>query len=208
MTNRAIIIGSFSAAMVMTSLGTARATPITGHLWEVTEAASQNAVPGNIPAASPDVTFDVEAPLNFDATDATVNGWLLSGGATNIVGSASALSRQMDNGVSGTLVEFIGLVTVTNGQTFTVRHDDGLTLIIGGINLGFDPGPTPPVTSLATYTGPSGTFSFQLVYGECCGGPAVLEVNLPFQPPTVPEPGSLVLMAGGLLIVGIRRRFR
>jgi hypothetical protein len=32
----------------------------------------------------------------------------------------------------------------------------------------------------------------------------VLQVDLPFQP--APEPGSLALMAGGLLIAAVRRR--
>lgn len=64
-----------------------------------------------------------------------------------------------------------------------MTHDDGLTLIIGSLNLGFNPGPTPPITSVATYTGLSGNFPFQLVCGECCGGPAVLQVDLPFTNP-------------------------
>jgi hypothetical protein len=80
-----------------------------------------------------------------------------------------------------------------------VTHDDGLTLIIGGIDLGFNPGPTAPITSVATYTGPSGNFPFQLVYGECCGGPAVLQVDLPFSDiPGVPEPSTWLLFGSGL----------
>jgi hypothetical protein len=154
------------------------------------------------------VTFEVNAPLNFNASGATVNAWLLSGGAFNIVGSAAALSRLMDTGAQGTIVQFLGTVTVATGQMFTVTHDDGLTLIIGGLNLGFNPGPTAPVVSTATYTGPSGNFAFQLVYGECCGGPAVLQVDLPFQPQAVPEPTTFVLLGSGLAIAGLRRRFR
>jgi hypothetical protein len=100
----------------------------------------------------------------------------------------------MDDGVVGTILEFTGFVTVTTGQMFTVTHDDGLTLIIGGLDLGFNPGPTAPVTSIATYTGPSGTFAFQLVYAECCGGPAVLQIDLPFSN-VAPEPATLALRA-------------
>jgi hypothetical protein len=88
----------------------------------------------------------------------------------NIVeNTPGTLASLMDNGTQGTLLNFTGSVTVTNGQMFTVTHDDGLTLIIGGTNLGFNPGPTAPIISTATYTGPSGTFPFQLVYAECCG---------------------------------------
>ena len=89
-------------------------------------------------------------------------------------------------------------------QTFSVTHDDGLTLIIGGLDLGFNSGPTPPITSLATYTGPSGTFAFELIYGECCAGDAVLQVDLPFAP--VPEPATLALMASGFAAAILRRR--
>jgi len=73
------------------------------------------------------------------------------------------------------LLSFTGTVSVTHNQTFTVTHDDGLTLIIGGLDLGFNPGPTAPTTTTITYTGATGNFPFQLVYGECCGGPAVLQ---------------------------------
>ena len=37
------------------------------------------------------------------------------------------------NTTNNHLYEFVGQVTVTNGQQFNVLHDDGLTLIIGGL---------------------------------------------------------------------------
>jgi PEP-CTERM motif len=208
-TRRVVTSALAVTALVLAGLGTAQATLISGSLWAVSEATSQNAIPGNVPGTTPDITFDVSAPLNFSATGATVGTWLSSGGAVNVVENTSgALARLMDTGTQGTLVQFLGQVTVTNGQTFTVTHDDGLTLIIGGIDLGFNPGPTAPVTTLATYTGPSGNFPFQLVYGECCGGPAVLQVDLPFQPPAAPEPGTLAILGSGLLLGVMRRRRR
>jgi hypothetical protein len=190
----AVVIGLFA--------GMAQAAPITGQLWKVPDAVAQNAVLANIPATAPDVTFDVNAPLNFTVAG-TVNQFLVSGGAFNINGLASVLSSP----ISPSLIEFTGLVTVTTGQTFTVTHDDGLTLIVGGLTVISTPGPTGPVQTIQTYTGPSGTLPFTLVYGECCSGSAVLQISLPLQPgPTgVPEPTTLTLIGSGGLLLGLLR---
>ena len=68
------------------------------------------------------------SPLGFFADSATVSTWLSSCGAFNVSeNTAGTLASLMDNGVSGTIVEFEGLVTVTTGQIFSVGHDDGLT---------------------------------------------------------------------------------
>jgi hypothetical protein len=189
--------------MASTCFGVAHANTITGNLWHVPESISQSAIPANVPGTTPDITFDVNAPLDFSAVNATVGTWLSSGGAFNISeNTAGTLSSLMDNGNLGTLVEFTGVVSVTSGQQFTVTHDDGVTLILGGLDLGFDPGPTVPFTSIATYTGPSGGVPLQLVYGECCGGEAVLQVT-----PGVPIPPPVWLVGSGLLgLIGIARR--
>ena len=189
----------------------AQSNVITGDLWKVPDAVARNAIPGNVPATAPDVTFDVNSPLNF-TTPGTVATFLSSGGAFNLIENTSGtLASVLSNGVSSTIITFSGFVSVTAGEQFTVAHDDGLTLIIGGLDLGFNPGPTPPTTSTATYNGPSGNFPFQLVYGECCGGSAVLRVDLPFsnQPLGVPEPATLALIGigiGGLSLARAKRR--
>ncbi len=207
---KSILAIALAGVLVWAGIGTAQANTISGNLWHVPEATSQNAIPANVPGTTPDVTFDVNSPMNFFGTSVTVGTWLANGLAFNIVqNTLGTLASLMDNGSQGTLLEFTGFVTVTNGQTFTVTHDDGLTLIIGGINLGFNPGPTAPITSNATYTGPSGTFAFQLVYGECCGGPAVLQVDLPFSnTPAVPEPGTWLLLGSGLAGLAAWKRKR
>lgn len=203
MRNRFVV----SILALVASVGLARANTINGSLWHVPEATSLNAIPANVPGTTPDVTFDVNSPFNFSGTSVSVGTWLASSFAFNIVeNTAGTLASLMDGGNPqvGTLVEFLGQVSVVNGQQFTVTHDDGLTLIIGSTNLGFNPGPTSPTTSTATYTGPTGTFAFQLVYGECCGGPAVLQVDLPFQAAgPVPVPAALPLFASGLGMMGL-----
>jgi hypothetical protein len=198
---QSVVLSALVGVLIVagTGIGTAQANTITGDLWHVPEATSQNAVPANVPGTPPDVTFDVNSPFNFFGTSVTVGTWLSNGSAFTIVeNTAGTLASLMDDGTNGTLVNFTGSVTVTNGETFTVTHDDGLTLIIGGTNLGFSPGPTAPTTDTITYTGPSGTFPFQLVYGECCGGPAVLQVELPFTN-AVPESSTILLLGAGLL---------
>jgi hypothetical protein len=41
-----------------------------------------------------------------------------------------------------------------------------------------------------------------LLYDECCGAPALLNAALPGETVPVPEPASLLLLGGCLLVVG------
>jgi len=188
---------------------------VTGSIWENDPTGAGDATPANVPATTPDVTFTAPSPLNFCAGGAnpgcnsvgayTIGGFLTSGGATVLTGGG-----KVGDGLDNTIFNFIGTVSVTTGETFTAGHDDGLTLIIGGVTVINAPGPTAFAITTETYTGPSGNEPFQLVYGECCGAPAALEVNLPLNAVPGPVAGAglpgLVFGFGGLLAAWRFRR--
>ena len=192
------------AAPLLLAAACAQAGTITGQVWLVPEVIAQNAIPANVPGSPADATFSVpNGPINFTSFAGYTVGQFLSSGGASCTGADC--SNLMDAGGFGTLIELVGTVSVTHGQSFTVTHDDGLTLIIGGMDLGFSPGPTSPNVSTVTWNGPTGNLPFTLVYGECCGAPAVLQTSLPLSS-GVPEPASLGLMvAGGLGLLGLSR---
>ncbi len=205
-----MLIAAGATAVLALGLGQASANVVAGTVYFVTDPQAANATPAQIaalPASDLGATFDAPStPLSFASGGLyTLGEFLASGGAFNIsLFNGHALS----NSVGDTLFDFQGSVSVTTGDTFVAGHDDGLTLTIGGLTVISEPGPTSFTTTTRTYTGPSGTFPFDLVYGECCGAPAVLDVTLPLVTPGIPEPATLVLLGVGLMGVGALRRRR
>jgi hypothetical protein len=196
-----------TAAIVVASLAgiSAMANPITGSIWENQPTAASDATTANVPSTPADVTFSTTAPINFSSGSLyTIGEFLASGTGSTVLTGSGQLGNTLDN----TIFNFLGQVTVTSGETFTAGHDDGLTLIIDGIPVIAAPGGTSFVDTTETYTGPSGTWDFQLVYGECCGAPAALAISLPLQ--NAPDSGStMALLGGALTMMGVvARRFR
>jgi hypothetical protein len=182
---------------------------IVGSIWENMPGPASNATIANVPVTPPDVRFTSPTPLNFASTVGsdpaalyTIGGFLGSGGATILTGAALA-----GDTLNNTIFAFTGTVTVTNGQTFTVAHDDGLTLVVGALTVIDVPGLTSPVVTTVTYTGPSGNLPFELVYGEFLGPPAALQIALPLVS-QIPEPMTLALLGAGVIGLGVVRRGR
>jgi hypothetical protein len=159
---------------------------------------ASDATPANVPITTPDVTFTTVSPIHFTSGSLyTVGEFLSSGSGSTILTGGSHSGDSLDN----SLFNFTGTVSVTNGETFTAGHDDGLTLVIGGTTVISAPFGTSFVLTTSTYTGPTGNEPFQLVYGECCGPPGELELNLPLTS-NVPEPATWAMMLLGVGMAG------
>ena len=101
----------------------------------------------------------------------------------------------------GQILEITGMETFVAGTTYSITHDDGITVHLDGATIINAPGSSFATTN--TFTA-SGTHSIDIIYGECCGLPAQLTSNLPTN---VPEPSNLTSVLG-LLLIGVGLLFR
>jgi hypothetical protein len=201
-----LLVAAASAAVLLAAGGANAA--ITVQYWVNQTAVAQNATIANILALGAASGTGIVSALNFSTSQSasiSVDAWL--GTSTGANGS-----HVLDN----TVFLFTGSTFLNAGaNNFTIAHDDGAQLSVAGI-AGFPlnvPGPTSPVTTAFSVTAPSaGNYNFTLSYGECCSGPAVLQIGTgpgatPFGAPT-PEPATwgLMLLGFGGLGAMLRRR--
>ncbi len=186
----------------------------------VTDTATLAAVPGNIATAT--ASFNYNGPLNFvnnspNGSPNTFADFFNSNGLTNYANNISAFNSSTDTFSQflsttmstpgfqdNTYMAFVGTYTTSSPAMVTVSHDDGASLYyldtLGNVATSFESGgPTSDITSTGTL--PTGSnVPFALVYVESNGAPADLTVT-GLSP--VPEPGTIGLMALGLIGLGV-----
>ena len=205
---------SIGMAVAIALTQVAAADYINGKVWSVPVSTAVNAPTlGNAPGAGATewATFTANG-INFsgDAAGAyNLGGFLNSGGVASNITYINGASPSTD--LDNTLWEFTGSAYFTSGEMFNVEHDDGVNMYVNGAAVLLDGTPTAPITSTFTYTGPTGTYSFDFIYVECCDGAADFKTTLvPSGPATnTPEPGTGFLLGVGLLcgILPLRKRF-
>lgn len=181
-----------------------------------------NAVLASMPARAPDMTFSTNRIDYVDSGDYTIasffdnrvfNVAFPAPNPNNVSGSTLLYSEDPQNQTGwGVYVDIVGFISLFTGDHIKIAHDDGVTLMLNGVDTGCfsgddDSGGTHYTSAAAPqtcyYNGPSGLIPFELIYTEGYGGNAFLQM-------AVPEPGTLALLLTGflaaLLVVPARRR--
>ena len=193
-----------SAGMAVMAAASVANAAINVSMWVDQVAAASNATLAQAATlGAPSATTSVGA-LNFASGDSTVTtiDQFLGASLGGAVGG---------HALNNTYFLFTGSTFLHAGtNSFVVPHDDGLQLNIDGIGLVVDqPGPTGEVDFPFDVIAPAdGLYNFELAYGECCGGPAVIRFNVNGAPAGAPEPAMWAMMLAGFGLVGATLRSR
>ncbi len=213
----------------------AQASPLTsfhGVFWYSKAPGSAISTAANYPTqtnvnAITDVSegsFDVSA-LNFNTENLgrnfTYQDFLTSNGAavTNASGTTSTFvsgyehkkGNHSPGGAYGTIFQFTGEGYFNPTNNISVTSDDGFSFYVysstGSVLYSYTSNASPQSATTVTFSTAgltAGDYSFKLNYGAVNGVPAVLDVN-GLQAP-VPEPSTVVLLGGCLIVFAIVRR--
>ena len=214
-----------TCGVALIALSSSANAQFTGKAWTVTSGenggtwdsafgqAAGNAAPV-APTSGLQGTFTVAAGQDLDfASSGTLNNFL-SSGTTSTGSSYTCTGSYCSSNVStfstrGTIVEITGSAQLNTGTTYSVTHDDGITLLLNGSTVLGGSGTTTAGPQGATtsyfHVSTNGIYSVDLFYGECCNPPADLSTNFASLTPMTPtpEPASMVLLATILIGTGI-----
>ena len=132
----------------------------------------------------------------------------LTGFLTSTIGNTTFSSApSATQSALGTLLVLTGSTYLTQGESYTLSHDDGVNLYIGTgaptdllVSAGYQ---TIANQSPFVYTGASGEYNFELLYVSNYEAPSELVSSIA----STPEPSSFVLLGSGLLgAAGVVRR--